>query len=176
MTPYTSYDIALSYASDDKEIVDSVYHYLRGSGLTVFYAPECQNVLVGEHQEEIFYRIFASEARHAVLFVSRHYISKPVPMKEARICIANRQGAQLIPVYLDGTPLVELDPSINYYRSQNAENIAAMIISRVKIPQTAKLEESKQPNYSGFSNKSINITGSNPTIEVADTITHIHNR
>jgi len=125
------YDIALSYASEDKEVVDSVYHYLRGSGLTAFYAPECQDILVGENQEEIFFQIFSREAHHAVLFVSCHYVAKPVPMKEAKICMANRQGSQLLPVYLDGTPLPGLDLSINFFRSDDPEKIATMIIKRL---------------------------------------------
>ena len=135
-----SYDIALSYASENYEIVDSVYHYLLGSGFTVFYAIECQHILVGEHQEEVFYKIFSQAARCAVLFVSQHYISKKVPMKEAKICMANRRGYQLIPVYLDGTPLPGLDSSINYFRSDNPEEIVSMITKRITPPETPKQE------------------------------------
>ena len=125
-----SYDIALSYAGEDEAIVSSVYRYLRGSGASVFFAPECQAELVGEHQEEIFYQIFSQGARYAVLFVSRHYVAKPTPMKEAKICMANRQGSHLIPVYVDGTVLPGLNASINYFRSDEPEKIAAMIIEK----------------------------------------------
>ncbi|MCL2146550.1 MAG: toll/interleukin-1 receptor domain-containing protein [Synergistaceae bacterium] len=167
-----SYDIAISYASEDKSIVDSVYHYLRGAGFSVFYAPECQDVLVGEHQDVIFSRLFSEEELYAVLFVSQDYISKPVPMKEASICLTSQRCSHVIPVYLDGTELTGLDPAINYFRSNEARVIAQMITQRVKLNKNLKQEppvRAVQQQEKASVSKTINVHGNNTTI--ADNIT-----
>ena len=60
------FDVALSFAIEDKELVDKVYHYLKVEGLSIFYAPSqnCQSLLSGENQREIFYRIFGLESNY----------------------------------------------------------------------------------------------------------------
>lgn len=132
------FEIALSYATEDKEIVDKVYHYLRAEKIKAFFAPspEGQAVLSGENQREAFYRIFGMEAEYAALFVSKDYVAKEVPMEEASIAFHKHNGnGKVIPVYLDGTPLPEslLDPkSTNYFRSSNAAEIAAHLASRIR--------------------------------------------
>lgn len=50
------YKIALSYATENEEIASKVYHYLKAEGISVFFAPapECQIVLSGKNQREVF--------------------------------------------------------------------------------------------------------------------------
>lgn len=72
------YDIALSYATENKDIADMVYHYLKAENIHAFFAesPEAQTVLSGQNQREIFYRIFGVEAEYAALFVTKDYVAK----------------------------------------------------------------------------------------------------
>jgi len=115
------FDVALSFAMEDSDLVETVYYYLKAEGLSVFYAPapECQSILSGENQREIFYRIFGMETRYVVLFVSKNYVSKSVPMEEAKIAFSKHAGnGTVIPVYIDGTALPKeiLDPNkMNYF-------------------------------------------------------------
>lgn len=133
-----SYDVALSFASEEKALVERAYHYLKAAGLRVFFAPspECQSILSSENQREIFYRIFGLEAEYVALFVSRNYINREVPMEEANIAFSRQDSVgKVIPVYLDGTPLPKtmLDPnSINYFRSDNAAAIVTHITAKIK--------------------------------------------
>ena len=85
-----SYNIALSYETDNIKLVEKVYHYLKAEGITVFFAPaeECQQILSGKNQREIFYEVFGLKAEFVALFVSKSYVSKEVPMEEASIAIA----------------------------------------------------------------------------------------
>lgn len=85
------FDIALSFATEEQNLVEKVYHYLRAEGLSVFFAPtpESQEILSGKDQKEVFYEIFALRAKYVVLFVSTNYIVKAVPMEEAEISFAS---------------------------------------------------------------------------------------
>lgn len=53
------YDIALSFATENQDLVEKVYHYLRAEAITVFFAPspECHRILNGRNQREAFYEI-----------------------------------------------------------------------------------------------------------------------
>lgn len=131
------FDVAISFAMENEELADTVYHYLKAEGISVFYAPapECQSILSGENQREIFYRIFGLESKYVILLVSKFYVRKQVPMEEARIAFSKHRGdASVIPIYLDGTELPGelLDAKKqNYFSSNNAAEIASHVASKV---------------------------------------------
>ena len=133
-----TYDIALSFATEEESLVETVYHYLKAEGLIVFFAPmpECQVILSGKNQREIFYRIFGIESEYVALFVSKHYVIKDVPMEEASIAFTKHNNdGKVIPIYLDGThlPSTMLNPKKdNYFASNNAAVIANHIAERIK--------------------------------------------
>lgn len=134
-------DVAISFAMENKDLAEKVYHYLRAEGLSVFYAPapECQSILSGENQREVFYRIFGVDSKYVVLIVSKYYITKTVPIEEARIALSKHgTDGRVIPIYTDGTPLPEelLNPrETNYFCSDNAVVIAAHIAAKIKKSQ-----------------------------------------
>ena len=119
-----TYDIALSFSMVEKELVEKVYHYLKAEEYTVFFAPapECQEVLSGRNQREVFYEIFGLKAEYVALFVSESYVKRAVTMEECEISILKHGGdGKVIPIYLDDTHLPEnlLDPKqTNYFKPQ----------------------------------------------------------
>lgn len=132
------YQIALSFATEDEDIVKKVYHYLKAEGISVFYAPapECQPFLSGKNQSEIFYEVFGLMAEYAALFVSKSYIAKKVPMEEAGIAIAKHSGnGSVVPIYLDGSRLPSslYDPdNTNYFKSDSPAKIAGHLAMKIK--------------------------------------------
>ena len=138
------YDIALSYAKENEELVDAVYHYLKAENITAFFAPspEAQTILSGKNQREVFYRVFGIEAEYAALFVTKDYVAKKVPMEEAKIAFSKHSGdGKVIPIYLDGTPLPRtlFDPnSTNYYCSSNEAEIASLLANRIRLDRQSE--------------------------------------
>ncbi|MEH2957585.1 toll/interleukin-1 receptor domain-containing protein [Candidatus Merdisoma sp. JLR.KK006] len=132
------YDIALSFATENQDLVEKVYHYLRAEEITVFFAPspECQRILSGRSQREVFYEIFALKAKYVALFVSEFYLGREVPMEEASIAFAKHgDRGSVIPVYLDGTvlPTYMFNPkNQNYFRSNNVVEIAVHLAEKIK--------------------------------------------
>lgn len=143
------FDIALSFATENQPLVDTVYHYLKAKGLRVFFAPspEGQVFISGKNQREAFYQIFGWEAAYVALFVSKDYVCKKVPMEEARIALTERKGTNtVIPVYLDGTPLPSelFDPKQeNYFASDNPVAIASHLAARCKPPVPSPSEQTE---------------------------------
>lgn len=173
-----SYNIALSFATENQELVEKVYHYLKAEGLSVFFAPapECQAAISGENQREVFYNIFGLEAEYVALFVSKHYIVKEVPMEEANIAITKHNGdGKVVPVYLDEArlPLELLDPhETNYFRSNSPVAIASHLAEKIKgksKEQGNKSEEAKSKNtmniYNNRAEKQVFIQNVDGSIE-----------
>lgn len=133
-----NFKIALSFATEDQDLVEKVYHYLKAEKIKVFFAPssEGQILLSGKNQREIFYDIFGLKSEFVALFVSQHYVSKKIPMEEASIAFAKHSNeGSVLPIYIDGTslPIEMFNPeSRNYFESDNPAVIANHLSSKVK--------------------------------------------
>ncbi len=140
------FKIALSYATENEELVRQIYHYLKAEKIDVFFAPtqEGQITLSGENQREIFYEIFGKSAEYVALFVSKDYVRKKVPMEEANIAFTNhKDDGHVIPIYLDETKLPSdmLDPEqTNYFKSNSPIVIAKHLSSKVKNEEVQEEE------------------------------------
>lgn len=153
------YKIALSFATEEQDLVEKVYHYLKAENLSVFFAPapECQTYISGKNQREVFYDIFGLKSEYVALFVSKNYVAKKVPIEEAGIALAKHNAGNVIPVYLDSTELpVELfnPEDMNYFKENNPAVIASHIAAKIK----GSNNESKTVAESVSSN-SMNIKG-----------------
>mgnify|MGYP002626456465 CR=1 FL=1 len=143
------YEIALSFATEDQKLVETVYHYLKAENIKVFFAPsrEGQVFLAGKNQREAFYSMFGKNARCVALFVSKNYVEKDVPMEEASIAFAKHtDDGSVIPIYLDDAilPAEMFDPKqMNYLRSNNPAKIATHLAERVKSISPQFREETK---------------------------------
>lgn len=132
-----NFKIALSFATEEQKLVEKVYRYLKAEGISVFFSPslECQALLSGENQREIFYSIFGVKSEYVALFVSKNYITKEVPMEEANIAFSRHNSiGKIIPIYLDGTALPSniFDPkNMNYFRSDNPAIIASNLLAKM---------------------------------------------
>lgn len=160
------YNIALSYAKENEKLVETVYHYLKSEGLSVFFAPskEGQMALSGMNQREVFYSVFGLQSEYVALFVSEHYIRKVVPMEEARISFAKHENGFVIPIYLDDSKLDKemLDPEqVNYFKSANAAEIASHIAGKIK--HTKAIQKGKQIAHE---NSVMNVSGNMANTQV----------
>lgn len=162
------FDIALSFATEEQNLVEKVYHYLKTEGLSVFYAPspEAQEILSGRNQREVFYEVFALRARYVALFVSKNYISRAIPMEEAEISFA-KHGANgtVIPIYLDEAALPKSlfdAKKTNYLRSNKPAVITGHLAAKIKSSEITSAKEFTRPQNSG---NTMNISGNTAEIQ-----------
>lgn len=106
------YDIAVSFAGEQREFVEGVVRGLNLPEARVFYDKDYKAELWGEDLAERFTRLYRDEARFVVMFISREYAEKEWCQLERRAALRRRmqtQGAYILPVRLDTTKLDEVE-------------------------------------------------------------------
>src|SRR5713101_2633530 len=109
------YDVALSYAGEDRAYVAQVAARLRELGVRVFYDEYAAAELWGNDLYAVLDDIYRKRARFAVMFISHHYASKPWTRHERQSAQARSLSdsrAYLLPVRLDDSDLPGLRPTI----------------------------------------------------------------
>jgi hypothetical protein len=131
-----SYDVALSFAGEDRTYVDAVANALKGLDVEVFYDQFEQVELWGADLAEHLGNVYGKQSRFVVLFASKHYAKKAWPNHEKRFAL----GAQLkdgkgriLPVRFDDTEIPGLPPTTGYLdlRVLSPEKLAELIRQKI---------------------------------------------
>jgi hypothetical protein len=112
-----SYDVALSFAGEDREFVEQVANELREDGVTVFYDRFEEVNLWGSDLAEHLGRVYGTDSRYVVLFASRHYAAKAWPNHEKQFALSRHlrgDTGRILPVRFDDTAIPGLPPTIAY--------------------------------------------------------------
>ncbi|WP_157930721.1 toll/interleukin-1 receptor domain-containing protein [Glycomyces xiaoerkulensis] len=126
------FDVALSYAGEDRSYVQSLANLLRERGIRVFYDEYMQAELWGSDLYVVLDEVYRNRARYTVAFVSRHYVSKPWTHHERQSAQARalvERDPYFLPVRLDDSELPGLRPTVGYIdaRSTSEDQLAALI-------------------------------------------------
>jgi glucokinase len=130
------FEVALSYASEDRPYVRRVADRLAAHGVSFFYDEFAKTLIWGEELPETFNDIFGGKARFAVAFISAHYVSKPWPRYEGRSALAKalvEHRTYFLPVKLDNSDLPGLRRTVGFIdaRSTSPEELADMIMEKL---------------------------------------------
>ncbi len=130
------FDVALSYASEDRDFVDKVANYLRERQVRVFYDQfEKVNLWAKELKDELG-QIFRTRSQYVVIFISRHYAQKAWTNHERKSALSRASEEKreyVLPAYFDDTELPGLRSTIAGIdlRNETPESFGAMILSKV---------------------------------------------
>jgi len=111
------FDVAVSFAGEDREFVEAVVSGLKDGGLRVFYDSDYFSDIWGEDLIEYLDTVYRVKARFAVLFISRFYAEKMWTRHERRSALARaleQSTAYVLPIRLDSSSLPGLQPTIGY--------------------------------------------------------------
>lgn len=111
------YDIALSFAGEDRSYVEQVAQLLRDRHVRVFYDEFAIAETWGADLYEFLDEVYRKKSRFAVVFISRHYADKTWTTHERQSAQAralNELGPYLLPVRLDDSELPGLRPTVGY--------------------------------------------------------------
>lgn len=111
------YDVALSFAGEDRRYANELAVLLEGGGYKVFYDEFEQDRLWGKNLYDHFSSIYKDSARYCVMFLSRNYARKVWTNLErqnaqARALKDNRE--YILPVRLDDTEIPGILDTIGY--------------------------------------------------------------
>lgn len=133
---YARYDVALSYASEDRLHAEAIAKGLQAAKKRVFFDHDCRSRLLGRTLSAELETIYSKRATYCVLLVSARYKEKRWTREELRAALMGAALTQrsdyVIPVRLDATQLEELPEDTVYVPIERGyEAIIADILEKL---------------------------------------------
>ncbi|WP_375768529.1 TIR domain-containing protein [Archangium gephyra] len=127
-----AYDIALSFAGEDREVVEHCARRLSDAGYRVFYDLWEQHTLWGKDLTAHLDEVYRGAARYCLLFISKHYVEKSWTRHELRSAQAHALRSHreyILPVRLDDTPLPGVPDIVGYIdlRTHSVERLVQLL-------------------------------------------------
>jgi len=131
------YEIALSFAGEDRAFVDAVANDLHARGVKVFYDAFEQVDLLGKDLAAHFAAIYKERAHYCAMFISIHYVRKAWPQFErqhAQSRALAEKREYILPIRLDYSEVPGLPTTIGYLdaRTKNPKEVAAILFDKVR--------------------------------------------
>jgi hypothetical protein len=111
------FDVAVSFAGENRSYVEGVVRGLNPDQVSVFYDDDHKVEMWGQDLVEYFTNLYQHRARYVVMFISTHYAEKMWTTVERRSALARaitQRGPYILPVRLDDTELDGLLPTVSY--------------------------------------------------------------
>ncbi len=146
-----TFQLALSFAGEQRDYVEEVAHHLSKRSIPVFYDGYEETWLWGHDGLEIFEKIFGEMSTFAVMFISSDYVKKRWPTHERRIILehASRETSEyVLPVRFDDTPVLGIPESIKYIKAQKCTpaELATIIAEKIEMnPRAEKASDIPHP-------------------------------
>ena len=164
------FDVAFSFAGEDRKYVEDVANFLKAKGIKVFYDRFEETDLWGKDCYQYFSRVYQEKAQFVIIFISKHYKEKywtNHELKAAQARALQQKKEYLLPVKFDETEIDGLLPTIGHLSANEREpgEIANKIIDKlVKSGFSVPSELTRKSTYNTISSPSIDPTRPKITI------------
>ena len=130
------YDLAISFAGEDRPVVKPYAEEIKKRGLKIFFADFQEADLWGTNLYETLDIIYRLKAQYCVVFISSHYAAKVWTNHErrsaqARAISENRE--YILPVRLDNTEIPGIQPTIGYidYKKSGHSGLVSATLNKL---------------------------------------------
>lgn len=132
------FDIAISYAGEDRDIAEAIADCLKGNQLKVFYDKYYEAELWGKDLFGHLTDVYSRRAKFCLLIISKHYALKQWTNteREAAQSSAFRENAEyVLPLLLDDTQIPGLPLGTAYISIQDHSvlNVCELLTEKVRI-------------------------------------------
>ena len=144
------YEIALSFAGEDRAFVDAVARDLHARGIKVFYDAFEQADLLGKDLTAHLGEIYKERAHYCAMFISAPYVDKAWPRLErqhAQSRAIAEKREYILPIRLDDSEVPGLPHTIAYFdaRAKSPKEVSAVLFDKVRRV-TLQNGGSREPN------------------------------
>jgi TIR domain len=134
--PVSNYDVALSFAVEQRWYVELVNSELKALGISTFYDEDWQVDLWGKDLNEAFTEIYSKQAKSVLMFISKEYVEKVWTRVERRAALSraiNEKGEYILPVRFDHTSVPGLPSTVKYIVLQDlsAKQLAHLVCRKI---------------------------------------------
>ena len=132
------YDIALSFAGEDREIAEKLAEILsRKKGLRVFYDKYEQVNLWGKNLYDHLIEVYEKKAKYCVILISKNYVKKVwtnLERQAAQARALKENEEYILPIKIDNSEIKGLLNTVAFInlKDYDLEVIADMIVKKVK--------------------------------------------
>lgn len=135
----TAFDVALSFAGEQRDYAAKVHSILMSKGIKCFYDEFYQAQLWGTNLAEYLHNVYYSQSEYCIMLISKEYIEKAWPTHERRSAIAKQieqAGVReyILPVVFDDSEVAGLQlSSIGYLdaRKDSPEKVANLFLLKI---------------------------------------------
>lgn len=170
------YEVALSFAGEDREYVEAVAVRLRAAGVPVFYDGFEEAALWGKDLYAHLDDVYRLRARYCVMFISQHYREKLWTNHERESAQARafqENEEYLLPARFDDTDIPGVRPTIGYVDLRRYKPAAFAELVLQKLGREAGKETVSSPDESGFRTPRVAQKNFNPYREAERLIEHL---
>lgn len=132
------YEVALSFAGEDRKPAEALARILKHLGVSVFYDEFEKDALWGKDLFQHLADIYKNKARYCIVFVSKYYRSKKWTKHElqnAQARLFSEQSEYILPIRIDDTELPGLNETVGYLdlKKDGIEQIASTLLRKLGI-------------------------------------------
>jgi len=133
------YDVALSFAGENREYVEEVAIFLKNFGVKVFYDDFKQDEIWGKNLFEYLQDIYKNKAKYTIVFISEQYKNKKWTRHEYRSvqvrALNEIEQEYILPIKFDDTELPGLNENLAYISAKNKtpKDIADFFIKKIGL-------------------------------------------
>jgi len=132
------YDVALSFAGEDRKFVAEVAEILKAYDVDVFYDTYEQNTLWGKDLYEHLDEVYRLKSKYCVMFISKHYEEKlwtNHERKSAQARAFKEQSEYILPIRIDDTEIPGIRSTVGYidaskYSPTEVANLIAQKVNK----------------------------------------------
>ena len=161
MNGNTQYEVALSFAGEQREYVETVARALQRRGVSVFYDKFEETRLWGLNLAEELQDIYENRAKYVVIFVSKEYVSKSWPTHERQASVSRAvqdRREYILPVHFDDSTLPGLPTATKYLLASAypPADLASMICDKLGVsPFIAKASDLQPPRMTSLTGEAV---------------------
>jgi hypothetical protein len=130
------FDVAISFAGEDRQVAEHLATILRTAGRKVFYDVWEQHSLWGKDLYQHLQSVYKDKAKYCVLLASKHYVSKNWPkheLKQAQARAFSENREYILPVRIDDTIVPGINHTVGYIdlRHTPVEQVAKLLLKKL---------------------------------------------
>lgn len=134
--PGVIYDVALSFAGEDRIPAERIADLLQEAGCSVFYDKYEQADLWGKDLYQHLSQVYGEKARFCLVFVSKHYAEKlwtKHELKAAQRRAFKERREYILPLRLDDTTLEDIELTTAYISltEESPEKVVSLLLDKI---------------------------------------------
>ena len=130
------YDLAISFAGEDRKIAKEISDNLKKRGYKIFYDEYEKSKMWGKDLYEYLTEIYSSKAKYCLILISESYVQKPwtrLEKKSAQSRAFEEENEYILPLRIDDTKVPGILSTTGYidYRNEPINEIISLLVQKI---------------------------------------------